>query len=298
MISYGKSKWIPQMKQLWHQVFGDDKEYLDSFFSNIYRDDNTLVYVAGEKVVAILFIVPYQFHRAGVMEKAVYLYALATSPEYRGRGIMAELINKSIAISRERKYSFLFLVPSNQTLFGYYKKFGFRECSFWEKIEKDSDVIRDSAQSANIVQAQEVTHKKIQFISADQKQLWNAYKNSTYPVENRIILTKEQNAFYLEQLKREGGQAYVFDMIKERDGYVFLKYQDSLLEVFETNVDEQQWKLFERALLDKYTFRHVIFHQPPSIREAEYKTMKSEFAMAYDLKGNELPELYINRVLM
>lgn len=298
MISFGKAEWIPEMTNLWHQTFGDEKEYLDAFFSNIYKNENTLVYLENEKIAAILFMVPYCLKNRNLYEEAVYLYALATAPAFRGRKIMTGLIQRSIEISRKRGYAAMLLVPANNSLFQYYSRFGFQVCSDLVKISRSrNDLDKDEKAGCGLMM-QEAVQMKIDLVRADTKQLWNAYKKSQYYMMDGIVLSELQNKFYYEELRKEGGEGFVFDLNGKLDGYLLLKYNAPILEILETNIDDKNLIAFYRALEEKYQFSRLLFYQPLCFDEAEKQKNKREFAMALNLKNNKLPKIFINRVLM
>lgn len=64
-----------------------------------------------------------------------YLYAACTHPEFRRMGIMEKLLKYSEDYCRKLGYSAIFLVPANEHLYGYYKKFGYVD-SFKKYIAK------------------------------------------------------------------------------------------------------------------------------------------------------------------
>lgn len=66
------------LKALWREVFGDSDEYINTFFQNIYRTGMASVVEEDGAIVAAAYAVPF----VGVR----YIYAVATLPEYRGRG--------------------------------------------------------------------------------------------------------------------------------------------------------------------------------------------------------------------
>ncbi len=128
------------MQELWSLVFGDEWEYLEDFFNTFFpdphlsgpnaetgcmtSDGNRILFVCdGERVISQLFMIPYEI--GGMREKAAYLYALATHPDYRGRGLMGELIRKAQQLVRESGMAGAFLIPAEETLKGYYEGYGF-----------------------------------------------------------------------------------------------------------------------------------------------------------------------------
>lgn len=66
------------LKALWKEVFGDTDEYIDTFFREIYRPGMASVIEQDGEIAAAAYAVPFGEYR--------YIYAVATKPEYRGRG--------------------------------------------------------------------------------------------------------------------------------------------------------------------------------------------------------------------
>ena len=297
MISYGKYEYIPELKIMWHKIFGDSESYLNSFFGKVYKDENTLVDIENGNVVSVLFMIPYKFIENGRENKIVYLYALATDPAYRGRKIMSKLIQKSLEISTKRGYALSVLIPADDSLFEYYRQFGFEEYFDRVLITKTIADI-ENEQTNKGFEIQEIGHPSIELTKADSEQIWSAYSNSEIFASEGIILSKEQNEYYMEELKSEGGQAYVFDMDGNKDGYALLQLLGDNLLVLETNVDADNLKLFYEALYILYKFKAVTFYQPICFDEAEIKPYKKSFAMAKSLNGINVNNPFINRVLM
>ena len=73
-----RSEDIPQLKALWKLVFGDADELIDAFFALLWPDCRTAVVEENGTVVAAAYAVR--------LENIRYIYAVATHPEYRGRG--------------------------------------------------------------------------------------------------------------------------------------------------------------------------------------------------------------------
>ncbi len=79
----------PALRALWQRVFGDDDAYIDSFFEHMMPGGGCVVAEADGKPVSAMYVLrgllllPYRKKRL----TAAYTYALATLPEYRGRGI-------------------------------------------------------------------------------------------------------------------------------------------------------------------------------------------------------------------
>lgn len=59
------------------------------------------------------------------MHRAYYVYAVATSPDFRHKGLMACLLNFASFVAEKRKIEYLFLVPETDELYAMYEKFGY-----------------------------------------------------------------------------------------------------------------------------------------------------------------------------
>lgn len=297
MISYSRSEYIPELKNMWHRVFGDSQSYLNAFFDKVYEDQNTLVYVENEKVVSVLFMIPYRFTNKGIEQQIVYLYALATDPAFRGRKIMSKLIEKSIEISTERGYALSVLIPAEETLFTYYRQFGFEACFEQVKVTKTLEDIRKEL-AENAFSIQEMSHRKMELIRADAGQIYAAYMQGSIFTPEGIVLSEEQNRFYIEELEKEGGQAYIFPMSDHRMGYVLLQLIGDSLHIYETNIDSDNLLFLYEILTRQFQFQKIIFYQPVCFDEKETRCGRRKFAMALSLNGLQVEEPFINRVFM
>ena len=104
MLTTPNNSDISELKALWHDIFDDDEKDIDEFFKTLFVHKNTLIWKDNNRVVSMLYMLPY--------EHSIYLYALATLPDYRGRGIMTSLINEACQIATAKGYKALFLIPS------------------------------------------------------------------------------------------------------------------------------------------------------------------------------------------
>ncbi len=288
MISYGKTEYAGELKALWSDVFGDDGDYINSFFESVYSDENTLVYVDNGKPVSMLYIVPYTMSLDNREIKAAYLYALATRPEYRGQKIMQRLLERSFEISEERGYSLCVLIPSEESLFGYYRKFGFEDTFKRAAIIKSVREVKRAASG----------YKALPIKNADAKGIWNAYSKSLFYAAGCVTLTQSQNEFYIKELEREGGRAFLFNMREENDGYILLGQSGGTVTVYETNADSGVLPALYSALLKEFSFQSITFYQPLCFPEEEVSAAKKRYAMSKNLAGVRLLEPYINRVLI
>jgi predicted acetyltransferase len=118
MIQYSEQKYIPELKTLWKKCFPqDDDEYIAFYFAEIYKNDESLIYLEDEKPIAFLQMIPYR--------KGGYLSGVMTNSEYRNRGISSQIIRKSFSEMEEKGYEYTFLIPQEEWLTKFYEKFGY-----------------------------------------------------------------------------------------------------------------------------------------------------------------------------
>lgn len=126
-VKFPTKKDIPSLKKLWHTVFGDDYGYIDEFFSTAFSEENTLVICDGDTAVSALYLVESNIVKSDKTYNAYYVYAVATLPLYRGKGLMTSLLDEAARVAKERKISYLFLVPAEVTLYGMYGRLGYKK---------------------------------------------------------------------------------------------------------------------------------------------------------------------------
>ena len=84
---------VTRQRELWRLAFGDEGAYVDNFYRTYYRPERMLLLEEDGEVQAMTawfdttFVVPERGRY-----RAAYLYAVATYPEARGRGLAGQLL--------------------------------------------------------------------------------------------------------------------------------------------------------------------------------------------------------------
>ena len=87
----------------------------------------------GDKPLSMLFSIPYAVKTQNGVVPARYLYAVATDPAYRGKGLAKQLIREEI-----KKGEPVFLRPSSPSLFSFYEKAGLSPLSPVKTVEGEA----------------------------------------------------------------------------------------------------------------------------------------------------------------
>jgi predicted acetyltransferase len=127
MIRFADETTRQQVREMWKTVFGDPDDYMRIYFRRKYRDENTLLYIEGEKVVASLQMLPYRFTFCGTEIPVIYLSGVSTLPEYRKRGYVRQLLVRSFEEAARRGVPLMLLVPQEEWLLGFYERYGFAQ---------------------------------------------------------------------------------------------------------------------------------------------------------------------------
>ena len=115
-----------QLRSLWKVSFGDDDVFLDHFFSTGFSKDRCRCIVNEEgKLLSALYWFDCEYEG----ETFAYLYALATDPEFRHKGILKYLLADTYTVLKERGYAGALLVPADEELRKMYASMGFFDCT-------------------------------------------------------------------------------------------------------------------------------------------------------------------------
>lgn len=125
MIRFANNIDIPSLKVIWKACFDDTDLYIESYYINRPLNTRTLVWEEDDKIVSSFDLIPISLKLKSAEYKALYIYAAATLPEYRKRGIMRHLINEAAIWGLKNDYHFLSLIPQTESLFYFYQNQGF-----------------------------------------------------------------------------------------------------------------------------------------------------------------------------
>ena len=91
MLIETKDKYIDSLIKLWNKVFGDDEDYIKLFFKDAYYDCECFAEIYDDEVVSAFYLLKCIIKLDGKIYNGRYLYAAATLPEYRNKGLMGKV---------------------------------------------------------------------------------------------------------------------------------------------------------------------------------------------------------------
>lgn len=121
---------LDQLKQLWQTAFGDSEEFVNAFFSTAYSPERCRIFWEGDRVAGALYWLDCEY--AG--QKFAYIYAVATHPDFRGRGVCRRLMSETHDCLAQQGYHGALLMPAGEALHKMYAQMGYQECSSVSKF--------------------------------------------------------------------------------------------------------------------------------------------------------------------
>lgn len=109
---------FPALTRLWTEVFGDDEDFTAEFFRSVWTPGCCVAAYLGGELAAMgccLTGPTARGHRCG------YIYAMATAPEHRGRGLAASIGRELIANAFKSGVDIVATLPAEESLNTWYE---------------------------------------------------------------------------------------------------------------------------------------------------------------------------------
>lgn len=120
---------VPAQRLLWQLAFGDEGAYVDNFYRTYYRPERVLVLEEEGHIRSMTAWFDTTFVVPGMGNyRAAYLYAVATHPECRGRGLAGKLLSDADVHFRTLGIPAVTTVPAEPSLHNFFAANGFGEC--------------------------------------------------------------------------------------------------------------------------------------------------------------------------
>ena len=125
MVEFAHWEMRGGLSALWQRAFGDPPRVPRYFLFNCFSLRDCLVYRAGGRIAAAVYLLPSFVLFGGRRVRAHYIFAAATLPEFQGRGYMSSLMAYAAIAGADRGDRFSVVLPAEESLYGLYKKQGY-----------------------------------------------------------------------------------------------------------------------------------------------------------------------------
>ncbi|MCR5785093.1 MAG: GNAT family N-acetyltransferase [Eubacterium sp.] len=190
--------------KIWKIVFGDSDKWLD-IYMNEYIEHDKAFFLREER--SMQSILSFYEHKELVGKdgesygKAPALYAGATLPGCRGKGLFASLMERVLSEINEKGHTAASIFPSEEWLFGYYRdKFGFRDYYFSNVIYADSGDIMPWE-----YEMEEGRELKLTVVNAPK---YNSLREKILKGTNHLVFNEAQIKLQKETAMLSGGNLY------------------------------------------------------------------------------------------
>ena len=119
------------LKALWKTVFGDTDGFIDDFFRTAYSPERCRFIEENGKAICAL----YWFDCSYSGGKLAYIYAVATHPQHRGKGLASQLMRQTHDHLKQLGYAGTVLKPA-QGLFPFYERLGYGTSGFIRRFHE------------------------------------------------------------------------------------------------------------------------------------------------------------------
>ena len=123
------------LKSLWKTVFGDPDDVIDGFFDLAYSPDRCRYIEADDRIVSALYWFDCEYEGG----KLAYIYAVATDPAHRGKGLASRLMNETHTHLKSLGYAGAVLKPA-KGLFPFYERLGYQTCGYVRRFPAEAGV--------------------------------------------------------------------------------------------------------------------------------------------------------------
>ncbi|MDR3133824.1 MAG: GNAT family N-acetyltransferase [Prevotellaceae bacterium] len=130
-----------ELKNIWRACFNDAGKYIDFYFSERYRPENTLVYCREGRGVAMMTLLPATVVTPAGTFAARYVYAVATLPAFRNKGFSFALSQQAEEQARAEKCTLQIVAPATPELFRFYERQGFSTAFYRRTVEFSAEEI-------------------------------------------------------------------------------------------------------------------------------------------------------------
>lgn len=116
-----------ELAKIWQICFDEPPRPAHFFLNNCFRPKNSLVYSMGGKIASVIYFLPARVALENGCAQAHYIYAAATLPQYRGRGMMLSLLAAAARRGAGRGDRYSVVLPATEGLYSLYEKAGYRD---------------------------------------------------------------------------------------------------------------------------------------------------------------------------
>lgn len=192
--------------EIWNYCFNDGPKFTEYYFSNKYKNYNTIVVEEEADIVSSLQLNQYKIKLNNKEYYTSYVVGVSTLPEARGRGYMKHIMDFTLNELYKKGQLVSILMPIDYRL---YRKYGYEHC--YDQIEYEIDIedLRGFKSSGSLIKA------NIDHIS----EMINIEKSFLENLNGIVIRDEDYYKNLFKEVESEDGHIYIHKD-EESDGYI------------------------------------------------------------------------------
>lgn len=210
-----------KLKMLWKDLFNDESDYINWYFDNIYKEEDTKMFLENKEIYGMLFENRYHLSVDNQRFMGRYLVGIGVAPEKRGEGVMKELLLKSLKEAYDFGEEFIYLTPIDKKI---YERFGFAYISSLSKYELNFSVLCDFKKEYKIEKIQDENYNQNILIKLSE-----FYRGVSEEYYVKVAREKEDYKKILSEVFCEDGIVYIsYDITGKINGYMSLTKSENI----------------------------------------------------------------------
>lgn len=225
-IRYAKDSDIQSIKSIWDYCFDDEEKFVDYYFNNKYKSENTVVVDEGEDIVSSLQLNQYKINLNNKIYDTSYVVGVSTFPQVRGKGYMKNIMEFSLRELYKKNQLVSILMPIDYRL---YRKYGYEHC--YDQLEYNIQI-----DDLKKFKTNGILNKAVE---SDAYKLVDISKDFLSNLNGNIERDEEYYKSLFKEIESENGHIYIHKG-NDYDGYIiyFLNGETMFIrELYYKNID-------------------------------------------------------------
>ena len=205
-IRYAIEKDLENIKDIWNYCFGDEEGFVNYYFDNKYKPENTILIEENDELISSLQLNQYKINLNNKIYDTSYVVGVSTYPNARGKGYMKDMMDFALNELYKKDQLVSLLMPIDYRL---YKKYGYEHC--YDQIEYKLN-IEDLKQFKIVGDFEKITNNHINY-------MMDIYNEFLLNTNGYVVRDKNYYENLFKEIKCENGHMYIHKE-ENYEGYI------------------------------------------------------------------------------
>lgn len=205
-IRYAIEKDLENIKDIWNYCFGDEEAFVNYYFDNKYKPENTIIIEENDELMSSLQLNQYKINLNNKIYDTSYVVGVSTYPNARGKGYMKDMMDFALNELYKKDQLVSLLMPIDYRL---YKKYGYEHC--YDQIEYKLN-IEELKQFKIVGNFEKITNNHINY-------MMDIYNEFLLNTNGYVVRDKNYYENLFKEIKCENGHMYIHKE-ENYEGYI------------------------------------------------------------------------------